>query len=70
MAQSKQLMAVAHPGVLTLFENWLEELEEEVVRCAAGTGLDPGLIAEKTGLSRSGAVFILAKLAQNDRLKH
>ncbi len=37
MAQSKQLMAVAHPEVLTLFENWLEELEEEVIKQAVGS---------------------------------
>lgn len=68
VAQSKQLMAVAHPEVLTLFENWLEELEEEVTRCVAKTGHDPIRIAEETGLSRSGAAFLLAKLARDGRV--
>jgi hypothetical protein len=69
VAQSKQLMAVAHPEVLTLFENWLEELEEEVARCVERTGNDPVRLAEETGLSRSGAAFLLAKLARDGRVK-
>jgi len=68
VAQSKQLMAVAHPEVLTLFENWLEELEEEVVQLAAGREMDPASLAEETGLSRSGAEFIVAKLSREGRL--
>ncbi len=68
VAQSKQLMAVAHPEVLTLFENWLEELEEEILRLVAGRTMDPMSLAEETGLSRSGAAFILAKLTREGRL--
>lgn len=68
VARSKQLQAVAHPEVLTLFENWLEELEEEVLRLAAGREMDPALLAEETGLSTSGAEFILAKLTRDGRL--
>ena len=29
--QSKQLKAVADPEILILFEDWLEELEEEII---------------------------------------
>ena len=68
VAQSKQLMAVAHPDILKLFESWLEEIEEEVVRHAAGRTPDPVSLAEATGLSRSGAAFILAKLTREGRL--
>ena len=31
VAQSKQLMAVADPELLVLFEDWLDELEQEVI---------------------------------------
>jgi hypothetical protein len=31
VAQSKQLGAADHPEILVLFENWLEELEFEVI---------------------------------------
>lgn len=68
VAQSKQLMAVAHPEILKLFENWLEELEEEVIRRAAEHESDPTTLAEITGLSRSGAVFVIAKLVREGRL--
>ena len=68
VAQSRQLLAVAHPETLTLFENWLEELEDEVIRHAASQELDPVLLAEVTGLSRSGASFLLAKLTREGRL--
>lgn len=68
VAQSKQLMDVAHPEILKLFENWLEELEDEVVRHAAEHDSDPAGLAEATGLSRSGATFIIAKLKREGRL--
>jgi uncharacterized protein with FMN-binding domain len=68
VAQSKQLMAVAHPEILTLFENWLEELEDEVIRCAAAQGTDVDELAEATGLSRSGARFLISKLRREGRL--
>lgn len=69
VAQSKQLMAVAHPEVLGLFEDWLEELEEEVVLLAAKEVLNPQIIADRTGLSRAGAEFILAKLRREKRIE-
>ncbi len=68
VAQSKQLQAVAHPEVLSLFENWLEETEEEVVRHAADVGRDASAVAEASGLSRSGAAFLLAKLGREGRI--
>jgi hypothetical protein len=68
VARSRQLMAVAHPEVLTLFENWLEELEEEVIRLAAGQTADAAAVAGATGLSRAGAEFILAKLTRDGLL--
>jgi hypothetical protein len=63
VAQSRQLMAVADPAVLVLFETWLEELEEEVAGFLkdhpGSTAVD---LAENLGLSRSGAEFLIAKL--------
>ena len=31
VAQSKQLMAITDPDLLVLFEDWFEELEEEII---------------------------------------
>jgi hypothetical protein len=37
VAQSRQLTAVADPELLVLFEDWLDELENEVVSLAKST---------------------------------
>lgn len=68
VAQSKQLTAVAHPEILKLFENWLEELEDEVIDLAKNRDIDVDSMAENLGLSRSGAKFLLAKLWREGRL--
>nr|MBF0223060.1 hypothetical protein [Desulfobulbaceae bacterium] len=62
VAQSKQLMAVADPAILGLFESWLEELEEEVALYLQQNPLaEAGELAAHLGLSKSGADFLLAK---------
>ena len=38
VAQSRQLLAVADPELLVLFEDWLDELENEVVSLAKKHG--------------------------------
>ena len=65
VAQSEQLLAIADPELLVLFEDWLEELEAEV-RALLKTGepLDEKAIARKLGLSIRGATFLLSKLGR------
>ncbi|MBU0946893.1 MAG: winged helix-turn-helix transcriptional regulator [Proteobacteria bacterium] len=66
VAQSKQLMAVADPDILILFESWLDELEEEVLDfLKANQDAAPRELAENLGISESGASFLLAKLTKN-----
>jgi hypothetical protein len=63
VAQSKQLLAITDPGLLLLFEDWLEELEEEVKKLLKTHGLlEEKALADKLGLSRRGAKFLLSKL--------
>jgi hypothetical protein len=65
VARSKQLKAIADPELLVLFEDWLEELEAEVAAQWKIYGpLDENLLAEKLGLSRQGARFMLSKLGK------
>ncbi|OKY76601.1 MAG: hypothetical protein BM485_03340 [Desulfobulbaceae bacterium DB1] len=65
IAQSKQLMAVADPDILILFESWLDELEEEVLHYLKTNGsTDPLDLAENLGISKSGASFLLAKVTK------
>ena len=63
VVQSEQLRAIADPDLLVLFEDWLEELEGEVVVLLKTHGpLDSKELADKLGLSVRGARFLLSKL--------
>lgn len=69
VARSKQLTTVAEPEILVLFEDWLEELESEVVAFVKKTGsADPFDLAKGCGLSRSGAEFLITKLKREAKL--
>lgn len=69
VAQSRQLMAVADPEILILFEDWLEELEAEVKSLARQTGsLEPAVLGEKLGVSHSGAFILITKLKREGKL--
>ena len=69
VAQSRQLMAVADPELLVLFEDWLDELENEVVSLAKKHGpLGPEDLAHKLGLSERGATFLISKLSRKGKI--
>jgi hypothetical protein len=69
VAQSKQLRAITDPDLLVLFEDWFEELEEEIVSLVNKHGpLNPEELAEKLGLSLRGATFLLSKLKREGKL--
>jgi hypothetical protein len=69
VAQSKQLTAITNPEILVLFEDWLEELEHEVIAVAASR---PDVAAEdlvaELGLSARGAAFLISKLKREGKL--
>ncbi len=69
VAQSKQLMAITDPDLLVLFEDWFEELEEEVISLVKKYGpMSTRELAEKIGLSQRGATFLLSKLKREKKL--
>ena len=69
VAQSKQLMAITDPDLLVLFDDWFEELEEEIISVVNQHGpLNPGELAQKLGLSQRGATFLLSKLQREGKL--
>jgi hypothetical protein len=69
VAQSKQLTAITDPELLVLFEDWFEELEEEVISIVKRHGpMSAVQLAEKTGLSHRGATFLLSKLEREKKL--
>ena len=69
VAQSKQLMAITDPDLLVLFEDWFEELEEEVISLVKRYGpMSARELAEKMGLSQRGATFLLSKLKREGKV--
>ena len=69
VAQSKQLMAVADPELLVLFEDWLDELEQEVISLFTKHRLvNPEALAHNLGLSQRGAIFLISKLQREGKL--
>ena len=69
VAQSKQLMAITDPDLLVLFEDWFEELKEEIISLVKRYGpMSARELAEKIGLSQRGATFLLSKLKREGKL--
>jgi hypothetical protein len=69
IAQSEQLRSVADPELLLLFEDWLEELENEVTEAVTRMGsAAPGDLAKELGLSQSGATFLITKLKRDGKI--
>ena len=67
--QSKQLRAVAEPEILVLFEDWLEELEEELINQVRRTeSEDLKALAASLGLSKTGVHFLITKLKREERI--
>ncbi len=67
VARSRQLVAIAEPELLVLFEEWLEELEEETRRWAEQGQDSVPALAERLGVSLTGAQFLLGKLKRERR---
>ena len=69
VAQSKQLMAITDPDLLVLFEDWFEELEDEIISLNGKYGpLSSEDLAKRIGLSLRGATFLLSKLTRERKL--
>jgi len=63
VAESEQLRSEADPGVLVLFQDWLERLEEEAIEVVERTGpVSPARLADELGISESGGIFLVARL--------
>ncbi len=69
IGRSGQLKSVADPELLILFEDWLEELEQEAVAAIKRTGSkNPGALAQDLGLSGAGATFLVVKLSREGKI--
>ena len=69
VARSRQLRSVTDPELLVLFEDWLEELEEEVAAyLRQHPSSDAAALSENMGLSLNGATFLIAKLRREQEI--
>ena len=69
VTRADQLMKVAEPELLVLFEEWLEELAEEAAVVVKELGAaDPAAVARRLNVSPAGTEFLLNKLRREGRL--
>ncbi|MBM4275471.1 MAG: hypothetical protein FJ134_13580 [Deltaproteobacteria bacterium] len=69
MDRAKHLESWVTPEILVLFEDWLEELEEEAASLVRETGeSDPRQLAPRLGLSPASATFLLGKLKREGKI--
>jgi hypothetical protein len=69
ISQSEQLRSVTDPEILVLFEDWLEELENEAVTVIKQTGAAVAQdLSKELGLSESGAMFLIMKLKRDGKI--
>ncbi len=69
VVQSEQLISIVEMDLLVLFEDWLEELETEVLNVLKkNASLDEKALARTLGLSNRGTAFLVSKLKRQGRL--
>ncbi len=69
VTRADQLMKVAEPELLVLFEDWLEELAEEAAAVVRELGTaDPAAVARRLKIPSAGIEYLLNKLRREGRL--
>jgi hypothetical protein len=69
IGKSTELASYATPELHQLFEEWLTQINEEVVATVQKEGnADPEALSEKYKLSKESIHFILGKLAQEGKI--
>lgn len=69
VTRADQLMKVAEPELLVLFEEWLEELAEEAAAVVKELGAaDSEAVARRLKIPRSGTEFLINKLRREGRV--
>ncbi len=69
IGKASDLAAYATPELRTLFEEWLEQINDEVVAFIKTEGnADPATLAEKFKISKESMHYILGKLAQSGKI--
>jgi hypothetical protein len=65
-----ELESLANPEIRTLFIDWMEELEAEVLAyCDKTQEIIPDDLAARFKISRQGAEFLIEKMKKENKLK-
>ena len=65
-----QLESLADPEIRTLFIDWMDELEAEMLAdCRRSQPMTPAALAERFRISHQGASFLLEKLKREGKIK-
>jgi hypothetical protein len=69
VADSEQLSSTADPGLLILFEDWLERLEEEIIELSRREGLTgASSVSRKLGLPKRTCELLIDRLKMKGKL--
>lgn len=69
VTRRQQLTSLADPDLPVLFEDWLEELEEEAISLVKESrSQDPSELAQGLGLSPASAASLINRLKREGRL--
>lgn len=70
ISQSNEIATYATPEVRQLFEDWVLQVDEEILGYIKDTAsVDPDQIAEHLKISKNSVIYFLTRLAQKDKLK-
>gem|GEM_PF-1364073 len=70
VAKAAEMGSYANPELRTLFEDWIQEIEKEILVFVADKGkTDPGEIAVNLRINEDSAVFLISRLAQKKKIK-
>lgn len=70
VTKAAEMGSYATPEVRALFEDWVGEVENEIINFISQNGQsDPGMIAKKLHISEDSAVFFISRLVQQKKLK-
>ena len=70
VTKAAEMGSYATPEVRALFEDWVGEVEKEIVAFVkANNQVAPATIAEKLKISEESAIFFISRLAQQKKVK-
>jgi hypothetical protein len=69
ITKSAELATYATPELRVLFEEWLGQIEAEILEFLKGReAVTPEIVAEQFKLSKDSAVFLLSKMAREGKI--